>query len=80
MRNALLHLGRTPRMRRIVAGLILLGCAVIVTFMHRTGNPVGVDLAINCVAASLALGLLHLRWRARERREITPAKAEDIFS
>lgn len=50
------------------------------TFLHSAGEASLVDLAINGAAACFALGLLHLRWRARERREITPAKAKDIFS
>ena len=80
MRKWLLHLGQAPLTRRILAAVILLGGAVIVTLLHSAGEARLVDLAINGAAACFALGLLHLRWRARERREITPAKAKDIFS
>ncbi|MFM7403680.1 MAG: hypothetical protein ACKO1N_06195 [Erythrobacter sp.] len=66
--------------RRIVDAAILLGGAVIFTFVRGKQQPVWINLGVNLVAAGIALGILHVRWRAREKREITPSKAEDIFS
>lgn len=80
MRKALLHLGRTPIARRMVAAVILLGGAAAVTFARFGGRPDAIDLGSNLVVGLIALAVLHFRWRKRERQEVTPAKARDIFS
>jgi predicted signal transduction protein with EAL and GGDEF domain len=80
MIRALLHLGRTPLVRRLLAAVILIGGALLATFARQSGQPGWFDLAINLVVALIALFILHLRWRTREKREISPAKARDIFS
>jgi hypothetical protein len=80
MRKTLLHLGSTPLMRRIVAAVMLLAGVGIVTWLRPGDGHVGMELALNSAAACAAFAFLHMRWRKRERSEMTPAKAEDIFS
>lgn len=80
MIRALLHLGRTPLVRRMLAAIILIGGALVATFARAEGQAGWFDMVINLVVALIALFLLHLRWRTREKREISPAKARDIFS
>jgi hypothetical protein len=76
----LLHLGRRPVTRRIVAGVMLLGTAIGASLLRAGWPPAWFDLALNCASACAAFLFLHYRWRARERDEITPAKVKDIFS
>jgi hypothetical protein len=76
----LLYLGRRPLTRRIIAGVMLLGTAAAASLMRAGWPPLWFDLALNCATATAAFLFLHYRWRARERDEITPAKAKDIFS
>lgn len=80
MRTVLLHLGQTPLMRRIVAAILLLGGVGIVTYLRAGGEVVRMELALNLASACAALAFLHVRWRKREQDQMTPAKAEDIFS
>lgn len=80
MRNVLLNLGRTALTRRIVAAVMLLAAVGIVTYLRPGEGPVWTELALNGLAACAAFAFLHGRWRRRERSEMTPAKAEDIFS
>lgn len=67
-------------MRRIIAGAILLVAVVIVTWQRADGGVVWLELALNLASAIAAFAFLHARWRRRERSEMTPATAEDIFS
>ncbi|MBI1401909.1 MAG: hypothetical protein GC147_01675 [Porphyrobacter sp.] len=80
MKRALLHLGRTPRVRRIIAAALLLGGALVTSVLRGPSDPVWVEPAFNLFAACVAFAFLHFRWRAREKREITPDRARDIFS
>jgi hypothetical protein len=78
MRNALL--GRAPLMRRAVAAGMLLAAVGIVTWLRTDERAVWLELALNLVSAGAAFAFLHVRWRRLELSEMTPAKAEDIFS
>lgn len=80
MRRTLLLLGRTPLIRRIVAALLLIGSAVAVAVLRSEGAASWVELAAHLGAALLAFIFLHYRWRARERRSLTPRKIRDTFS
>ncbi|QDH34640.1 hypothetical protein [Porphyrobacter sp. YT40] len=80
MSRTLQHLGRTPLTRRIVAAAILFGAAAGVTWLRAESDQVWIELGLNLFAAWAAFGFLHFRWRKREAHELTPAKAEDIFS
>ncbi len=80
MRNVLLNLGRTALTRRIVAAVMLLAAVGIVTYLRPGEGLIWTELALNGLAACAAFAFLHRRWRVRERSEMTPAKAEDIFS
>jgi hypothetical protein len=80
MKRAILHLGQTPLRRRIVAAAVLVGAAFLATWLRSEGDQYWIALGLNLLAAWAAFGFLHFRWRARELREMTPAKAEDIFS
>ncbi|MEQ8411469.1 MAG: hypothetical protein RIC51_06175 [Erythrobacter sp.] len=79
MKRTLLLLGRTPRARRIVAALLLIGAAMAATVLRSGGNPGWVDLAFNLVAAIAAFVFLHYRWRRRETRALTPRRIKDTF-
>lgn len=69
-----------PILRRALAALILLGFASgSVLFWNRGAFDI-VQFAINLTVATLGLVWLHIRWRAQERRALTPSKAKDIFS
>lgn len=69
-----------PLVRRLLAAMILLVFATgSVLFWNRGGFDT-VQFAINLGVATLGMLWLHLRWRAREARELTPSKAKDIFS
>jgi len=80
MIRALLDLGRSPLVRRLIAGVILVFGALIAAFARHDGKPDGFTLASHLVMAMMALVILHIRWKRRERVAITPAKARDIFS
>ena len=80
MKRAILHLGQTPLRRRIIAAAVLVGAAFLATWLLSEADQVWIALGLNLFAAWAAFGFLHFRWRAREQREMTPAKAEDIFS
>ena len=80
MKRSILNLGRTPLKRRLVAAMLLVGTAIVTSVLRSEGNQRWFDLITNVVIALVALGLLHLRWRSRERKIVTPEKARDIFS
>jgi len=80
MRNAIVNLGRTPVMRRIIATVLLMGTAIATALLRSDGGQRWFDLSVNIIVAFIALALLHFRWRARERKKLTPEKARDIFS
>ncbi|MEE4206736.1 MAG: hypothetical protein V2I39_10610 [Erythrobacter sp.] len=79
MRRTLLLLGRTPLVRRLVAATLLLGTAIAVSVVRSEGEPVLIDFAMNLFAAFAALVFLHFRWRAGERRALTPRRIRDTF-
>ncbi|AOL23278.1 hypothetical protein Ga0102493_112262 [Erythrobacter litoralis] len=79
MKRTLLLLGRTPLARRLVAALLLIGTAIAVSVLRTGGDPGGIDLAFNLLAALAALVFLHFRWRRREKRALTPRTIRDTF-
>lgn len=80
MRNSIVNLGRRPLTRRIVAAFLLLGTAVVAAVLRSDGAQLQIDLVANVVVALIALVILHLRWRSREKKAISPDQARDIFS
>ena len=80
MIRALFNLGRSPLARRVIAGIILIAGALIAAFARYGDRLTGFELGTHLVMALLALMILHLRWRRRERQQISPATARDIFS
>lgn len=75
-----LQLGRSPLIRRIVAGIILIAASVSFAFARNQGQQFWFELGANLIAAMAALVFLHYRWRAKERRAMTPDKIRDVFS
>lgn len=80
MMRRILHLGRSPLTRRIVAAVLLLATAIIVTALNGRNDQRWIDLTINLAVALVMLGLLHLRWRRHERKQVSPKEARDTFS
>ena len=76
MKRAVLLLGTTPLVRRIVAALLLLGTALAVSLLR---GPDPVELVFNLLAALGAFVFLHYRWRRRETRALTPRRIKDTF-
>lgn len=71
---------RRPLLRRALAALILLVFATGSVLFWNGGEFDMVQFAINLAVATIGMVWLHLRWRARERRAMTPNKARNIFS
>ena len=69
-----------PILRRVIAAIILLAFAVGSVMFWNRGAVDPIQLGINLGLATLGMVWLHLRWRKRERRELTPSKVKDIFS
>ncbi len=69
-----------PLLRRALAALILLAFATGSVLFWNRGAFDTVQFAINLAVASAGMIWLHLRWRAKERRALTPSKAKEIFS
>ena len=73
-------LGRSAITRRVLATVILLGGAVGGSYWREDWSWDWFDLGTHLVLALGALIYLHYRWRAQERRAITPEKVKDVFS
>ncbi|MEL6708708.1 MAG: hypothetical protein AAFP79_10525 [Pseudomonadota bacterium] len=69
-----------PILRRIAAAFILLAFALGSVLFWNRGGFNTVQFAINLVVASVGFIWLHTRWKAKERRALTPSKVKDIFS
>lgn len=67
-------------MRRIIAAVLLVGTAIVTALLRNDGTQRWFDLGVNIIVAIIALAFLHFRWRARERKRLSPEKARDIFS
>lgn len=80
MLRSILQLGESPRVRRIVAAVILIGVAVATAFARSQGIQLWIELGANLIAAVAALVLLHFRWRSKERKTLTRGQLEDTFS
>jgi len=66
--------------RRLVAGTLLLAVATGSVFFWNDGDFDSGQFAINLAVAVAGFAVLHQRWRAKEKRALTPRKVEDIFS
>ena len=80
MIKTILSLGKSPLSRRIMAALILVAAAIGASAFRNEGQFLTIDMASNLVVAGIAFCLLHLRWRKREARDLTPKKLKDTFS
>ena len=80
MRKSIVNLGRTPLMRRAIAAVLLVGAAIITALLRSDGSQRWFDLFVNIIVVMVALTFLHFRWRSRERKKLSPEKAQDIFS
>jgi len=67
-------------MRRILAGLILLGGAVGSAYLRADGAQFWIELAGGLFIAAAALVFLHYRWKSNEKRLPSAKKVKDIFS
>ncbi len=66
--------------RRIFAAIALIAFAIGSSLFWNDGAVKWVSIGINLGAALLGFILLHFKWRAREKREVSPKKAQEIFS
>lgn len=66
--------------RRLLAFALLFAFAIGSAFFWNDGRLNWIDLGANLAAATLGFVFLHLRWRHRESRALTPKKVRDIFS
>ena len=69
--------------RRVFAAILICLIAIGSPFFWLVvqGTPVdGFSLATNLAIGAVGFVALHLRWRARERRTLTPAQAKETFS
>ncbi|MFO6447582.1 hypothetical protein ACLBKU_10600 [Erythrobacter sp. NE805] len=80
MKGVVANLGRKPLTRRLVAAVVLIGAAIVTALLRSKGSQLLFDLVANTVVAFGALVVLHVRWRSREKRAISPEQAQDIFS
>lgn len=80
-----------PILRRAIAAALLYAVAIgsallfpgaaLTLWREADGTGVSISaLSINLVVATLGSIWLHFRWRARERRALSPRKVKDIFS
>ncbi|MEM6266794.1 MAG: hypothetical protein AAF707_04660 [Pseudomonadota bacterium] len=69
-----------PLVRRIFAAFVLLGFAIGSSLFWNNGVVEWLLLGSNLAAAAIGFVVLHFRWRAQERKMLTPTKARDIFS
>ncbi|MEO1488884.1 MAG: hypothetical protein AAFR88_05540 [Pseudomonadota bacterium] len=66
--------------RRIFAAVILILCATGSVFFWNRGSFDLFEFSFNLGVAGVGFLVLHHRWKAKEARELTPGKVEDIFS
>lgn len=66
--------------RRLFAAAILYGFAVGSALFWNDGRPDWTYFTANFIAATAGLFYLHSRWRAKERKAMTPQEVKDIFS
>lgn len=66
--------------RRLLAALLLYAFAIGSAFFWNDWQLDWIDMGSNLALATAGLILLHLRWRAREKKAMTPKQVRDIFS
>ncbi len=67
-------------LRRVLAAMILFAFAIGSSLYWADWTLDPRTLAVNCIVAVLGLVLLHFRWRAGERKIVTPKQGKDTFS
>lgn len=65
--------------RRVLAAVLLYVFAVGSALFWNDWEFNSLAMAINLIAATSGLLILHLRWRAREKEAMTPKKIRDTF-
>ncbi|MEO1731491.1 MAG: hypothetical protein AAFR64_12215 [Pseudomonadota bacterium] len=77
----LLHLGKTPIMRRVIASIILMGAAIArPIWLASEGRAFWIDLVSGVFISAMALVLLHVRWRKKETNDMSEDTIRDTFS
>ena len=66
--------------RRLLAALVLFAFAIGSVLFWNDGEFDLFYLGVNLLLACVGLVFLHLKWKRREDRTVTPEKAKDIFS
>lgn len=72
-----------PLLRRFLAAIVLYGCAIGSVVFWHAGDPLRAHLPLillNSGFATIGLLVLHLRWKRREARMLTPDRVRNIFS
>ena len=67
-------------LRRVLAAFLLLAFAIGSVLFWNRGEFDYAQLSINLAVAAIGLIWLHIRWREKELRELTPGKVKGIFS
>ena len=67
-------------LRRLLAALVLVAFAIGSVLFWNRGEVDYAQLSINLAVAAIGMIWLHIRWREKERRELTPGKVKGIFS
>ncbi|KPP95053.1 hypothetical protein [Erythrobacter sp. HL-111] len=70
---------RRALLRRVVAALALVAAAFGSALFWGEGNLEAGELWPNLLVAAIGLAVLHFRWRAQERRALTPRRIRDTF-
>jgi hypothetical protein len=71
---------RRPILRRALAACVLIAAAIGSVLFWNDGRIDPTHMGANMIAAVIGFGYLHLRWRAQERRALTPRTIKDTFS
>ena len=66
--------------RRVFAFVILIVFAIGSSLFWNDGEIKWLSMSVNLIAACAGMIFLHYRWRAQERRALSPGKLKDIFS
>ncbi len=69
-----------PLRRRVIAAFVLVAFATGSVLFWNDGRFDRGQSAVNFVIACAGFFWMHHRWKAQERRALTPRKVKDIFS